>query len=172
MRLLLLVVVLMFAGPARGADLMVTAGAGYGGVYEPLGCLDGQTGCDEGRSSGSMLLGLGLSDVSPGGVRGALRLEGARAFGEGRGHYANLLGTVGWQGERLVLEAGLGATVLGSVDASSTRYEPGGMFHGGLGVRLTPETVLLARADLLGSERLHGLFLGLTLEWLPFRSAR
>jgi hypothetical protein len=169
MRLLSVAVVLVVAGPARAGDLVVTAGGGYGGVYEPVVCLDGETGCDGARGSGSMLLGLGLFDVSRSGVRGVIRLEGALAFGEGRGHHANLLGTVGWQGERLVLEAGLGATLMGSVNATSTRHEPGGILHAGVGTRLTRATVLLARADLLGSERLHGLFLGLALEWLPFQ---
>jgi hypothetical protein len=160
--------VLEGAAQARPA-LMVTAGGGLGGIYQHEVCIDGGT-CVARKGTGwSALIGAGLFDVSESGVRGALRLEGALSFGPGRGHQANVLGVVGWQGERLVLEAGMGSSALGSVTGDSTRWGLGGLFHAGAGFRLTPALTVLARGDAIKSQDMNATFLGLTLEWLALR---
>jgi hypothetical protein len=168
-------VMAMLAGPraaqAHRPELVVTAGGGLGGVFQSEGCLDGLGGCKLRRDSGTVLLGAGLFDVSNGGVRGALRLEGSMALGQGRGHHADVLGIVGWQGERLVIEGGMGSALLWSARSGTASHEFGGLFHAGLGVRLDPSLVVLARGDLVVGNHLGSRFLGLTFEWLPLERA-
>jgi hypothetical protein len=154
------------AARAEGADMIVTGGGGLGGVHEQSLCLDGADGC-AGGDSGAMLLGVGIADVSSSGVRGALRVEGTLAYGQRRGHHVDLLAAVGWEGERLIVEAGLGGSLMWT--ANEGTREPGGVLHSGLGVRLNRATAILARADYLTSETLTGMFLGLALEWQPYR---
>jgi hypothetical protein len=166
---LTLIVGLSSAAQAKDADLVVTAGGGYGGVFEPVVCLDEQP-CGGESNSGTLLMGAGLFKAARGGARGGLRLEGALAFGDGRGHYADLLGIVGWEGNLLIVEGGLGAGLFWSVKGE-TRRELGGLLHSGAGVRWNPSVAVLARADILKTERMYGVFLGLAIEWLPLHGS-
>jgi hypothetical protein len=154
---------------ARGPDVVVTAGGGYGGVGRPTACSVDQSSCDDKRGWPAALLGLGIFQVSDSGVRGSLRLEGVMAFGQGAGAYADVLGVIGWQGERLVLEGGMGSALLWSRREQGPAHQLGGMFHAGLGLRVLPALAVLARADTLQADSLSGTFLGLTLEYLPLR---
>ena len=165
-RLAALALILSGARASASTELIVTAGGGVGREGGALGCLDetGTGSCPSTRPWGALLLGAGIERVSEGGVRGSLRLEGNLGFGQLHNRDVHLVGVAGWQGERLILEGGLGSALLWNAE-----HDPalGGLFHLGLGVRILPALSALVRLDAIISDDRRPYFFGLALEYRP-----
>jgi hypothetical protein len=166
------IVTLVFSagGTARAAvsDVVITGGGGYGGVSEYQLCPDGHSGCGAGFPAGTVLLGVGLLSAPLRGLRGGMRVEGGVELGRRRGNYLDLIGVAGWQGVWMMGEIGLGGSVVWGGGPAPRRRELGRLLHAGFGFRLNPALGLVARFDLLPTESMSAVFLGLALEWQPW----
>lgn len=158
---------------AGGPDFRFTAGGGAGGIGQFGGVCpaDNDLACDTEADDAALLLGIAILDSGDTLARAGLRAETLFGFEEdafGAGAIANAL--IGVQGDVLYAEGGLGVAALYLADDRGDRFAPGLSVHLGVGFHFTREVSATARMTGAIGDGLGGGFLGVSLEWSPWRA--